>query len=147
MAFNKVIAIDTDNVRIEAARELVTKMNITNVELITVENGDELSRFGEEFSCICAIEVLEHIPHAAIIIQEFQRLMSPEGYLVFSTLLETPYYKLFKFIKTGRTTEERHMVNYKEAMSLVESNFAIIKSKTIMGLDIIELAKVRGGLP
>lgn len=80
-----VDAIDLSEQSIKTAKEhmQINGLNI-NYECISLE--EKLKHKENYYDCICAMDIIEHIPYPDSFITIFSKLLKPEGYLFISTI-------------------------------------------------------------
>lgn len=80
-----VDAIDLSEKSIETAKHHMQINNLDiNYECISLE---EIAKHKENhYDCICAMDIIEHVPYPENFITLFSKLLKPEGYLFISTI-------------------------------------------------------------
>ena len=92
-----VTGIDLAEASLEVARLHMTESQCDiNYQMVSVEELAELQP--EAYDVITCLELLEHVPNPASIIEACSRLIKPGGDLFFSTLNRTPKSYLFAII-------------------------------------------------
>lgn len=81
----QVSAIDLAPQSIEIAKLHLYESNLS-VNYECVEVGDKAAQSPESFDVVTCMEMLEHVPDPAYIIQECAKLLKPNGMAFFSTL-------------------------------------------------------------
>jgi 2-polyprenyl-6-hydroxyphenyl methylase/3-demethylubiquinone-9 3-methyltransferase len=81
----KVTGLDASNDLIQAAREHATQNKLEiNYQALTIENY--ILNYEQQYDIITCMELLEHVPDPAKLIQDCARLLKPGGQLFVSTL-------------------------------------------------------------
>lgn len=82
-----VTGIDADQNAVRIAKDHAEKQNLTiDYQCAAAE---DLAANGEQFDCVTALEILEHVMDAQVFVDLCARLVKPEGKVVFSTLNRT----------------------------------------------------------
>lgn len=110
--YDKVVAVDIDSNQIGAAQLLVKKMDLHNVVLELQDQSDELLNFPEnEFDCIIADNVLEHISDIDTILLRLFRILKKGGLFIVSLPSENWIYRMFESPNDGHVVRSAKGIN------------------------------------
>ena len=109
--FSQVYGVDID---IRAAQEVVSYYKLNNVQLFQTDLFD--NSFDENyFDLVFAASVLEHFEERDKLFIEIMRLITPGGFLIFSSPMETWFYKLGRKIFGYKKPDDHYFSAYEIA--------------------------------
>ncbi|MFV0590244.1 MAG: class I SAM-dependent methyltransferase [Draconibacterium sp.] len=102
-----------------------------NIDFI---EGDILSQNlnDNSFDIIFAMDVLEHIDNLEPYINEFSRLLSPNGVILISGPTENAFYKIGRKIAGDRFTGDYHVTNISQIKASFEQNMKVVSIKKLL---------------
>ncbi|MCF9046985.1 bifunctional 2-polyprenyl-6-hydroxyphenol methylase/3-demethylubiquinol 3-O-methyltransferase UbiG [Acinetobacter nectaris] len=93
-----VLGIDMGEAPLNVARLHAEKHNVKNIEYKQVPVEQLAEEQAGQYDIVTCMEMLEHVPNPASIIQACQKLVKPGGHVFFSTINRNPKSYLFAII-------------------------------------------------
>ncbi|ESK38879.1 3-demethylubiquinone-9 3-methyltransferase [Acinetobacter nectaris CIP 110549] len=93
-----VLGIDMGEAPLNVARLHAEKHNVKNIEYKQVPVEQLAEEQAGKYDIVTCMEMLEHVPNPASIIQACQKLVKPGGHVFFSTINRNPKSYLFAII-------------------------------------------------
>lgn len=80
---HEAIGIDLDPSKLEFASQEAIRRHVGQIEFICYP-GEEIPLPDRSFDCIFCVDVVEHLPNLQKFVQDFKRLLKPDGLLLIS---------------------------------------------------------------
>ncbi|NNP70677.1 bifunctional 2-polyprenyl-6-hydroxyphenol methylase/3-demethylubiquinol 3-O-methyltransferase UbiG [Acinetobacter sp. Ac_5812] len=93
-----VLGIDLGEQSIQIARDHALLENIQKIEYRNIAVEELAALAPQQYDIVTCMELLEHVPHPASIIQACAKLLKPNGLAFFSTINRNPKSYLFTII-------------------------------------------------
>ncbi|MEK7072834.1 MAG: class I SAM-dependent methyltransferase [Patescibacteria group bacterium] len=79
--FGSMIGVDVNPERLDRARRMLASVGISNVNLVTA-NVEQLPVLDGAFDVVMAVDIIEHVEHPDLFVQELWRVLLPGGRLL-----------------------------------------------------------------
>lgn len=93
----KVTGIDLAEANLETARQHASESNLT-IDYLNIAVEDLAEEQPASFDAVTCLEMLEHVPDPASIVQACSKLVKPDGHIFFSTINRNPKSYLFAIV-------------------------------------------------
>ncbi len=140
---SSVKGVDIDPSNLRWARTLCEAMAITNVSLISVTPESPLSGVDTgSVDAIVAADVLEHVANLSGVLDEFDRILVPDGLVAVSVPTENALYHAAQWIMRREEGEDHHIQDPRQIEALVGKKFDIRHRQSLLGFfHVITCAK------
>jgi len=78
----RIVGIDLSEQMLEQARRKVTEQKLQHVEQLAIMDAENLEFPDESFDVVCAVCVVNTVPHPERVLEEFARVLKPGGEII-----------------------------------------------------------------